>query len=118
MINDLKQYDIVLVDLGEAVVGSEQGGIRPAVVIQNNKGNYFSTTTLIMPCTKALKNLDQPTHTLIRKGSGKGLARDSVVLGECIRQVSKKRIKCMLGKITDKYERSEIKRVYDANFEE
>lgn len=114
----LKQYDVVLVDFGKEVIGSEQGGVRPAVVVQNDVGNYFSTCTLVMPFTTVLKNLGQPTHTLIKKGRVKGLVNDSVVLGECLRQVSEKRVKCLLGKIADIDERREIKRVYDANFGE
>lgn len=112
---DLRQYDVVLVDLGEDAVGSEQLGIRPAVVIQNNTGNYFSSTTIVLPMTKELKNLSQPTHTLISKGREKGLTKDSMVLGECVRQVSEKRIRQMLGRITSEDERRAIRRVYDAN---
>lgn len=46
MIGEYKRYDVVLIDFGENTIGSEQGGIRPAIIIQNNKGNLFSNTRL------------------------------------------------------------------------
>ena len=63
----LKRFDVVLVDFGSDVIGSEQGGIRPALVIQNNIGNLHSDTTIVMPCTSKKKNLFQPTHTLLKR---------------------------------------------------
>lgn len=113
-----KKYDVVLVNFGENTLDSEQSGMRPAVIIQNNTGNYFSNTTIVMPLSSRLKNPNQPTHTLIRKGRDKGLICDSMLLGECMRQISEKRIKKFLGSITDINERKEIRRVYDANFGE
>lgn len=119
MKNDFKRFDIVLVDFGENTIDSEQGGKRPAVIIQNDKGNKFSSTTLVIPLSKKIqKNPFQSTHTLLRKGDGKGLKYDSVVLGECMRQVSERRILKYLGKISSIEEKKEIKRVYDANFGE
>ncbi len=118
MTQDLKRYDIVLVDFGLNVIDSEQGGIRPAVIIQNDVGNFYSSTTIVMPLTSQVKNLNQPTHTLIEKGNEKGLVEDSMVLGECMRQISEKRIIKYLGYISDVKEKKEIRRVYDANFGE
>lgn len=118
MTQDLKRYDIVLVDFGLNVIDSEQGGIRPAVIIQNDVGNFYSSTTIVMPLTSQVKNLNQPTHTLIEKGNEKGLVEDSMVLGECMRQISEKRIIKYLGCISDVKEKKEIRRVYDANFGE
>ena len=112
----LRGFDVVLVDFGNDIIGSEQGGIRPACIIQNNQGNTYGSTTLVMPFTKQFKNIYQPTHTLIKKGKSKGLVHDSVILGECLRQVSEKRIKKYLGKISDIEEKKSIKRAYDANF--
>ena len=63
---DIRRYDIVQADLGKAV-GSEQVGIRPVLIVQNDQGNKFSNTTIIIPLTSKLKSLNQPTHTLIRK---------------------------------------------------
>jgi len=116
MKQELKRFDVVLVDFGQDVIGSEQGGQRPALIIQNDLGNTYSPTTIVLPITSVLKNLHQPTHTLIKNGFEKGLEKDSMILGEAIRQVSEKRILKYLGKITDKNEQEEIKRVYFANF--
>lgn len=110
----LRRYDVVLVDFGDDVIGSEQGGIRPAIIIQNNVGNLHSPTTIVFPFTAKIKNIKQPTHTLIKGGIEKGLKQDSVVIGEAIRQISKKRIKTYLGKITDIFEQNEIQRVKNA----
>lgn len=119
MTQNLKRYDVVLVDFGNNVIDSEQGGIRPAIIIQNNTGNYYSPTTIVMPLsTKTNKNPNQPTHTLITKGRDKGLVRDSMVLGEAMRQISERRIIKLLGSISNKTEQKEIRRVYDANFGE
>lgn len=115
---EVRRYDIVEADLSP-VVGSEQGGIRPVLIIQNDIGNTYSPTTIVMPfSTKTFKNPKQPTHTLIRKGAGTGLKEDSVLLGEQMRVISNQRIKKKIGKVTDEFEKSEIRRVYNANFGE
>lgn len=113
-----KRFDIVLVDFGENSIDEEQRGIRPALIIQNDIGNFHSPTTIVMPITSKLKNLKQPTHTLLTKGKEKGLVENSMVLGECMRQISEKRIIKWLGFISGEEEKKEIKRVYDANFGE
>lgn len=118
MKQNFKRFDVVLVDFGKEAIGSEQGGIRPALIIQNDIGNFYSSTTIVMPLTTQIKYLNQPTHTLIEKGIDKGLIEDSMVLGECMRQISEKRIIKYLGCISDEIEKKEIKRVYDANFGE
>ena len=117
MTQELKRYDIVLVDFGDNM-DSEQSGIRPAIIIQNDIGNLYSTTTLVVPLTSQHKSLNQPTHTLIKKGVEKGLIKDSIVLAECLRQISEKRIKKYLGRISDNTEQNEIRRAYEANFGE
>lgn len=98
---ELKRFDIVLVDFGDDVIGSEQGGIRPAVIIQNNPGNTYSNSTIVMPLTKKIKKLNQPTHALLNVGGGKGITKPSMILGEKIRDISEKRIIKYLGTITD-----------------
>ena len=113
-----KRNDIFLVDYGKNIIGSEQGGIRPSVVVQNDTGNFFSDTVIVMPMTTKIKNINQPTHTLIMKGKDNGLAENSMVLGECIRQISKERIIKYIGSITSDKDKSEIRRVYYANFGE
>ena len=112
---DIRRYDIVQADLGQ-VVGSEQGGIRPVLIIQNNTGNIFSSCTIIMPLSSKLKSLNQPTHTLIRKSVDTGLKTDSVLLGEQMRVISSQRIIKKIGTVTDENEKKEIRRVYEANF--
>ena len=115
---EVRKYDIVQADLS-GTIGSEQGGIRPVLIIQNDIGNLHSPTTIVMPfSTKIYKNSNQPTHTLIKKSADTGLKMDSVLLGEQMRVISNKRIKRKIGSVTDEYERKEIRRVYDVNFGE
>ena len=115
---DVKRYDIVQADLS-GTVGSEQGGVRPVLIIQNDIGNLHSSTTIVMPfSTKVFKNPNQPTHTLIRSSADTGLKSDSVLLGEQMRVISSERIKKKIGCVTDVDERREIRRVYEANFGE
>lgn len=117
---EVKLYDIVQADLS-GTVGSEQGGIRPVLIIQNDIGNLHSPTTIVMPfSTKIYKNPNQPTHTLIKKSDDTGLKMDSVLLGEQIRVISNQRIKKKIGMVIDKSEREEIRRVYNSipNFKE
>ena len=111
MIGEYKRYDVVLIDFGENTIGSEQGGIRPAIIIQNNKGNLFSNTTIVMPCTSNIKHLYQPTHALLKRNKENGLPYNSMILAECLRQVSEKRT------IENKKMRDKIKEIYLANFE-
>lgn len=114
---NFRRYDIVQADLGQ-VVGSEQGGIRPVIIIQNNTGNIYSTCTIVMPLSSKLKSLNQPTHTLIRKSVDNGLKTDSVLLGEQMRVISNQRIIRKIGTVTNELEKKEIRRVYEANFGE
>ena len=114
----IKRFDIVQVNLS-GTIDNEQGGIRPAIVIQNDVGNLHSHTTIVMPMsTKIYKNPNQPTHTLIRKSIDTGLRTDSVLLGEQMRVISNQRIIKKIGSVTDKNEQREIRRVYEANFGE
>lgn len=117
MKNGYRLYDIVLADFGEDVIGSEQGGVRPAMIIQNNKGNIHSSTTLAMPFTTEIKSPYLPTHSLFKPQNGNGLTEDSMLLGECIRQISEKRIKKYLGRISDKKDQLKANNVYYANLE-
>lgn len=114
---DIRKYDIVMADL-QGTVGSEQGGKRPVLIVQNNLGNIKSTTTLVIPLTKKIKNLSQSTHALIQSSDETGLKVDSMLLGEQMRVISSQRIICKIGTVTDKEEREAIKRVYLANFGE
>ena len=83
--------DIFLVNFGSGS-GSEQQGVRPAVIVQNDVGNKNSTTVIVAAITsKGKKNL--PTHVEIKKGGKSNLSFDSTVLLEQIRTIDKKRIK-------------------------
>ena len=68
--------------------------------------------------TTKIKNLNQPTHTLIRSNAFTGLKEDSMVLGEQMRVISSQRIINKIGTVVDENERMEIRRVYQANFGE
>ena len=114
---DIRRYDIVQADLGE-VIGSEQGGIRPVLIIQNDVGNKYSNTTIVIPLSSKLKSLNQPTHTLIKRSVDTNLKTDSVLLGEQMRVISSQRIIKKIGTVIDELERIEIRRVYQANFGE
>jgi len=113
----IKKNDVIKIDLSGSV-GSEQGKIRYAVVIQNDAGNIHSSTTIVIPFTHVLKGLHIPTHALIKKSEENGLKVDSVLLGEQIRVISEKRIIEKVGTITDGSSLKEIRRVYDANYGE
>ena len=80
------------------VVGSEQGGYRPVLIVQNNKGNRFSTTVNVAPISSKLTKNHLPTHVLIDEGA---LEKKSVVLLEQIRTIDKQRLKGCVGKISD-----------------
>lgn len=78
------------------VVGSEQGGYRPVIVLQNNKGNRYSTTVIIAPISSRLTKNPLPTHVMVDFSS---LEKKSVVLLEQIRTIDKQRIKEKVGMI-------------------
>ena len=114
---DIRRYDIVQADLGKTI-GSEQGGVRPVLVIQNDIGNIHSSCTIIMPLSSKLKSLEMQTHTIIHKDTDNGLKTDSVVLGEQMRVISNQRIIKKIGSVTNKEAQKNIKKVYEANFGE
>ena len=80
------------------VIGSEQGGYRPVLVVQNNKGNKYSTTVIVAPVSSKIMKNPLPTHVLIELD---GLQKKSVVLLEHLRPIDKKRIKEREGKVSD-----------------
>lgn len=81
-------------------IGSEQQGLRPALVFQNNTGNQHSPNIIVLPMTSVKKKLYMPTHVLIR-ASQSGLARDSVVLCENPECVSTERVGAYLTTLSD-----------------
>ena len=88
---DINRGDIYYADLSP-VVGSEQGGVRPVLVIQNDVGNKFSPTVIIAAITSQLTKAKLPTHIEL-SGEKYSLAKDSVVLLEQIRTLDKRRLK-------------------------
>lgn len=83
--------DIFFADLSP-VVGSEQGGVRPVLVIQNDVGNKFSPTVIVAAITSKISKAQLPIHVEVAKEEH-GLDRDSVVLCEQIRTVDKRRLR-------------------------
>lgn len=77
---EINRGDIFLVDLNP-VVGTEQTGVRPAIIIQNNKANKVSPHTIIAPLTSKIRNALLPSHVFIESGIP-GIIQDSVVLCE------------------------------------
>ncbi len=87
----VKRGDVFYADLNP-VVGSEQGGVRPVLVIQNDIGNKYSPTVIIAAITSKIKKAKLPTHVEV-DSSMCNLDRDSVILLEQIRTIDKKRLK-------------------------
>ena len=92
---DIKRGQIYMVDLSP-VVGSEQGGVRPCVVIQNDIGNRFSPTVIVAAITGRTKK-SLPTHAPLKST---GLLKDSICLLEQIRTVDKSRLLDYVGEIS------------------
>ncbi|GAF39452.1 Toxin-antitoxin addiction module toxin component MazF (an endoRNAse) [Agrilactobacillus composti DSM 18527 = JCM 14202] len=87
----VKRGDIFYADLSP-VIGSEQGGLRPVLIIQNNVGNHFSPTVIVAAITAKIQKPKMPTHVgLVAKKDG--IERNSVVLLEQIRTIDKQRLK-------------------------
>ena len=89
--NDIRRGEIYYADLSP-VVGSEQGGVRPIVVLQNNVGNRFSPTVIVAAITSQIGKAKIPTHIEL-PSSKYYLPKDSVVLLEQIRTIDKTRLK-------------------------
>ena len=87
----LYKGDIYFADLSP-VVGSEQGGVRPVLVIQNNVGNKFSPTVIVAAITSRMDKHNLPTHVLIEQ-SRYGLQKDSMILLEQVRTIDKSRLR-------------------------
>ena len=92
---NIKRGDIFYADLSP-VVGSEQGGIRPVLIVQNNIGNRFSPTVIAAAITSQHSKANLPTHIHLN-AEGSGLSKDSVVLLEQIRTIDKRRLKEKMG---------------------
>lgn len=95
----IRRGDIYYADLSP-VVGSEQGGLRPVLIVQNDVGNRYSPTVIAAAITSRMSKARLPTHIDIYAGEV-GLAKDSVILLEQIRTLDKRRLKEKMGHLDD-----------------
>ncbi len=102
---DVRRGDIYYADLSP-VVGSEQGGMRPVLIVQNDVGNKYSPTVIAAAITSRKTKNPLPTHIRV-KASGSGLQRDSIILLEQIRTLDKSRLRDRMGTL----ETPEMKKV-------
>ena len=93
----IKRGEIYYADLSP-VIGSEQGGVRPVLIVQNDVGNKFSPTVIAAAITSQKEKSKLPTHIQLEPHDC-GLAKDSVVLLEQIRTIDKKRLKEKMGSL-------------------
>ena len=93
----VKRGDIYYADLSP-VVGSEQGGIRPVLIVQNDLGNRYSPTVIAAAITSQKDKSRLPTHISVRSHDC-GLSRDSVVLLEQVRTIDKRRLRERMGRV-------------------
>ena len=96
----VKRGDIYYADLSP-VVGSEQGGIRPVLIIQNDVGNKYSPTVIAAAITSRINKAKMPTHIEL-PAQDYGLSKDSVILTEQIRTLDKQRLKEKMGHLDDR----------------
>ncbi|MBQ7500562.1 MAG: type II toxin-antitoxin system PemK/MazF family toxin [Clostridia bacterium] len=104
-ISSIRRGDIFYADLSP-VVGSEQGGLRPVLIVQNDVGNRYSPTVIAAAITSRLDKTRLPTHIDVDRcasssGEGLGLAKNSVVLLEQIRTIDKRRLREKMGHLDD-----------------
>ena len=110
---NIKRGDIYYADLSP-VVGSEQGGIRPVLIVQNDVGNRYSPTVIAAAITSRQSKTKLPTHIPI-EATGCGLTKDSVVLLEQIRTLDKRRLKEKMGAV-DHQSMKEINQALSVSF--
>ena len=110
---NIRRGDIYYADLSP-VVGSEQGGIRPVLIVQNNVGNRFSPTVIAAAITSQQSKANLPTHIPLHADSS-GPAKDSVVLLEQVRTIDKKRLKEKMGTV-DENSMNEINNAISISF--
>ena len=103
MDTNVRRGDIYYADLSP-VVGSEQGGVRPVLIVQNDTGNRHSPTVIAAAITSQLGKAKLPTHIALA-AQGSGLPKDSVILLEQIRTLDKHRLRERAGQITPEDQR-------------
>jgi mRNA interferase MazF len=97
--NNVRRGDIFYADLSP-VVGSEQGGVRPVLIVQNDVGNRHSPTVIAAAITSQINKAKLPTHIELGARSY-GLSKDSVILLEQIRTIDKTRLREKMGRLDD-----------------
>lgn len=95
----IKRGDIFYADLSP-VIGSEQGGIRPVLIVQNDIGNKYSPTVIASAITSQINKAKLPTHIEL-SAKDYGLPKDSVILLEQIRTIDKRRLREKIGHLDD-----------------
>lgn len=95
----IRRGDIFYADLSP-VVGSEQGGVRPVLIIQNDIGNKYSPTVIASAITSQINKAKLPTHIEL-KAKCYGIPKDSVILLEQVRTIDKKRLREKIGHLDD-----------------
>ena len=95
----IRRGDIYYADLSP-VVGSEQGGVRPVLIVQNDVGNKYSPTVIAAAITSRMGKAKLPTHIDIYADQV-GLQKDSVILLEQVRTIDKRRLKERMGRLDD-----------------
>ena len=83
------------------VCGSEQGGTRPVVIIQNDSGNLYSPTIIVAATTGRLDKPSLPTHTLLKENGNNSLKKDTIILLEQIRTIDRYRLGNYIGRLND-----------------
>ena len=110
----VKRGDMFYADLSP-VVGSEQGGIRPVLIIQNDLGNKYSPTVIAAAITSQTNKTKLPTHIELGENTS-GLKSNSVVLAEQIRTIDKSRLKEKIGHIDDTHIMSKLNNALGVSF--
>jgi len=98
---DIKRGNVILCDLNP-VIGTEQAGIRPVVIIQIDRANTVSPHTIIAPFTSKIRRALLPSHVFVPSGIG-GLSQNSVILCEQVRVIDKSRIIKVIGLLDEDY---------------
>jgi len=110
---NVKRGEIYYADLSP-VVGSEQGGIRPVLIVQNDVGNKYSPTVIAAAKKRQKYKTGLPTHIKVN-ADGCGLAKDSIVLLEQVRTIDKRRLKEKMGNL-DAVDMSRINKALSVSF--
>lgn len=95
----IRKNDVYYADLSP-VIGSEQGGVRPVLILQNNVGNKHAPTIIVAAITSRMKRAKMPTHVPVRMESGR-LPKNSIVMLEQIRTIDKARLVNFVGQVTN-----------------